>query len=72
MRPFGQTIMMAIMTPTLGLERSSNATEALEVITQLLKKYGQGGPCSKNDPGFAYHTVFNSRSNDCLDFRNIW
>ncbi|KAJ8921007.1 hypothetical protein NQ315_015803 [Exocentrus adspersus] len=42
----------------LGLERSSNATEALEVITGLLEKYGQGGPCSKTDSGFAYHNSF--------------
>ncbi|XP_018574937.1 secernin-3 [Anoplophora glabripennis] len=42
----------------LGLERSSSATEGLEVITRLLEKYGQGGPCSKNDSGFAYHNSF--------------
>lgn len=28
------------------------------MITQLLKKYGQGGPCSKTDSGFAYHNSF--------------
>lgn len=42
----------------LGLERSSSATEALEVITQLLEKYGQGGPCSKSDPTLVYHNSF--------------
>lgn len=42
----------------LGLERSSNATEALDVITQLLEKYGQGGPCSNTDPGLTYHNSF--------------
>nr|CAI5827513.1 unnamed protein product [Callosobruchus analis] len=42
----------------LGLERSSSANEALDVITQLLEKYGQGGPCSKDDPGFVYHNSF--------------
>lgn len=42
----------------LGLERGSNATEALEVITGLLEKYGQGGPCSESDPGFTYHNSF--------------
>lgn len=45
-------------TCRLGLERSSTATEALEVITQLLEKYGQGGPCSSTDDGFAYHNSF--------------
>lgn len=29
----------------LGLERSSSAKEALDVIIQLLQKYGQGGNC---------------------------
>lgn len=42
----------------LGLERGSTATEALEVITKLLEKYGQGGPCSDSDPGLAYHNSF--------------
>jgi secernin len=42
----------------LGLERGGTATEALDVITQLLEKYGQGGPCSHDDPGFAYHNSF--------------
>ncbi|CAG9853915.1 unnamed protein product [Phyllotreta striolata] len=42
----------------LGLERSSSATEALDVITQLLEKYGQGGPCSKSDPTLVYHNSF--------------
>jgi secernin len=40
------------------LERGGTATEALDVITQLLEKYGQGGPCSHDDPGFAYHNSF--------------
>lgn len=42
----------------LGLERSSTADEALDVITSLLEKYGQGGPCSNNDEGFVYHNSF--------------
>ncbi|KAL3282937.1 hypothetical protein HHI36_006095 [Cryptolaemus montrouzieri] len=42
----------------LGLERSSNADEALNVIIQLLEKYGQGGPCSKDDDNFCYHNSF--------------
>ncbi|KAL1491671.1 hypothetical protein ABEB36_012233 [Hypothenemus hampei] len=33
----------------LGLERSSNADEALDVIVDLLDKYGQGGPACNND-----------------------
>ncbi|RZF38054.1 hypothetical protein LSTR_LSTR006453 [Laodelphax striatellus] len=30
----------------LGLERSSTASEAVDVITSLLEEFGQGGPCS--------------------------
>lgn len=40
------------------MERSSNANEALDVITNLLEKYGQGGPCSKDDSGMVYHNSF--------------
>lgn len=49
----------------LGLERSSTATEALETITSLLEKYGQGGPCSKNDQGFVYHNSYLIADNSC-------
>lgn len=36
----------------LGLERSKNAAEAVQVITELLEKYGQGGLCVEtNTPG---------------------
>eukprot|EP00094_Tigriopus_californicus_P012976 TCALIF_12547-PA protein Name:"Similar to scrn2 Secernin-2 (Danio rerio)" AED:0.15 eAED:0.21 QI:0/0/0/1/1/1/5/0/291 len=42
----------------LGLERSKNALEALNVITDLLEKFGQGGPCSDIIPDFSYHNAF--------------
>lgn len=38
----------------LGLERSATADEALEVIIDLLRRYGQGGACGYRDKGFAY------------------
>lgn len=41
----------------LGLERARNAQEALDVITQLLEKYGQGGNCGY-DHEFFYHNSF--------------
>lgn len=40
------------------MERSSNADEALDVITTLLEKYGQGGPCDKENSGLVYHNSF--------------
>ncbi|KAL1116894.1 hypothetical protein AAG570_005363 [Ranatra chinensis] len=41
----------------LGLERSGSAGEAVDVITSLLEKYGQGGPCSDSGP-LSYHNSF--------------
>ncbi|XP_054849061.1 secernin-2 isoform X2 [Eublepharis macularius] len=42
----------------LGLERGSSAQEALEVITALLERYGQGGPCKEEPTPFVYHNTF--------------
>ncbi|KAM3968635.1 secernin-3-like [Aphomia sociella] len=42
----------------LGLERGSSAEQALDVITTLLEKYGQGGPCSEHDDSHFYHNSF--------------
>lgn len=42
----------------LGLEHSSSALEALEVITKYLEKYGQGGECDIDNPNFCYHNSF--------------
>ncbi|XP_022670118.1 secernin-2-like isoform X2 [Varroa jacobsoni] len=41
----------------LGLERSKSAKEAVDVITSLLEKYGQGGPCNQSKDLF-YHNSF--------------
>ncbi|XP_066147098.1 secernin-3 [Euwallacea fornicatus] len=49
----------------LGLERSSTANEALEIVTALLEKHGQGGPCSKTDEGFSYHNSYLIADNSC-------
>lgn len=42
----------------LGLERGNTAEEALDVITSLLERYGQGGPCAELDENFYYHNSF--------------
>lgn len=42
----------------LSLERSISAKNAVDVITDLLEKYGQGGPCAENEPGFSYFNSF--------------
>lgn len=42
----------------LGLERGNTAKEALIVITSLLEKHGQGGPCSNTVKELTYHNSF--------------
>ncbi|XP_069695187.1 secernin-2 [Periplaneta americana] len=42
----------------LGLERAETAEQAVNVITKLLERYGQGGPCSDTIPDFTYHNSF--------------
>lgn len=42
----------------LGLERGDTAEAALDVITSLLQKHGQGGPCSEHDDSHFYHNSF--------------
>lgn len=42
----------------LGLERSTSARNAIDVITTLLEEHGQGGPCDKNVAGFSYFNSF--------------
>jgi len=42
----------------LALERRSSAHGALETITELLDKYGQGGNGGYNNKGFYYHNSF--------------
>ena len=42
----------------LGLERGKSAKEALNVITNLLEKYGQGGSCAYDQQGWIYHNSF--------------
>lgn len=42
----------------LGLERARTAREAMQVITTLLEKHGQGGACAENDPSFTYHNSY--------------
>jgi len=42
----------------LALERRSSARGALETITELLEKYGQGGNGGYNNKSFYYHNSF--------------
>ncbi|XP_043931491.1 secernin-3 [Protopterus annectens] len=42
----------------LGLERAETAEKAVDVITELLEKYGQGGNCMEDEASFDYHNSF--------------
>nr|XP_002712343.1 secernin-3 isoform X2 [Oryctolagus cuniculus] len=42
----------------LGLERADTAEKALNVIVDLLEKYGQGGNCTEGTMEFSYHNSF--------------
>ena len=42
----------------LGLERGATAQEAANIIVDLLKKYGQSGPCGYRDKKFTYMNSF--------------
>ena len=51
---------MAFVVCRLGLERGKTAKEALQVITEMLQTFGQGGPCSEQEglQDFVYHNSF--------------
>ena len=40
------------------MERSASAEEAVDVIADLLDKFGQGGPCSDILDKYFYHNSF--------------
>lgn len=42
----------------LAIERAATTKEAIEVITSLLEKYGQGGSGGYQDKNFSYHNSF--------------
>lgn len=59
----------------LGLERSNNARTALNVITELLEKYGQGGNCDIGTDMWTYHNSFiiaDSKEAYVLETADIW
>uniref|UniRef100_A0A672UAE0 Secernin-2 n=1 Tax=Strigops habroptila TaxID=2489341 RepID=A0A672UAE0_STRHB len=57
--PVGQDeALLGMDLVRLALERGSSAREALEVITALLERYGQGGSCKEEPVPFIYHNTF--------------
>ena len=56
--PYRKTGLLGMDLMRLALERSKAAREALETITNLLEKYGQGGACGYTDKNLFYHNSF--------------
>ncbi|TKS67205.1 Secernin-3 [Collichthys lucidus] len=54
----GDEALLGMDLVRLGLERADTAEGAVDVITELLEKYGQGGSCMEDESGFTYHNSF--------------
>ncbi|XP_071330974.1 secernin-3 [Trachinotus anak] len=54
----GDEALLGMDLVRLGLERADTAEKAVNVITELLEKYGQGGSCMEDECGFTYHNSF--------------
>jgi len=61
---YQETGLLGMDLLRLGLERGNSAKEALEVITDLLERYGQGGSCAYNQQGWIYHNSYIIADND--------
>lgn len=57
-QPLGDAALLGMDLVRLALERATTAAEAVGVMVDLLERYGQGGPCSHERPGFSYHNSF--------------
>ena len=55
--PYGDPALLGMDHLRLALERSATAGEAVDVLTSLLEKYGQGGNCAF-DGEFLYHNSY--------------
>nr|XP_020452058.1 secernin-3 [Monopterus albus]XP_020452059.1 secernin-3 [Monopterus albus]XP_020452060.1 secernin-3 [Monopterus albus]XP_020452061.1 secernin-3 [Monopterus albus] len=54
----GDEALLGMDLVRLGLERADTAEKAVNVITGLLEKYGQGGSCTEDECYFTYHNSF--------------
>lgn len=57
-RPKGEAGLLGMDLLRLALERASTAADAVQVLVELLERYGQGGSCSHERPDFTYHNSF--------------
>ncbi|MFU8802595.1 MAG: C69 family dipeptidase [Bradymonadaceae bacterium] len=56
--PVPRTGLTGMDLVRLALERADTAEEALELITDLIARHGQGGRCGYRNHGFRYHSAF--------------
>lgn len=55
--PYGDPALLGMDSLRLALERAKTASEAVDVLIDLLEKYGQGGNCAF-DGVFHYHNTY--------------
>lgn len=56
--PYAKTGLTGMDMNRIALERSTTAEEAVNILIELLERFGQGGGCGYEDRSFTYHNSF--------------